>query len=485
MPEPDNEGDDDAASLDLMEDSEPRAHDEPTARGAVERPDSGSRSSGGRRILRRRSRGGRWLWWSAAVAITLAAIVTSVALGGHRRDDTHLDALDEGAHYSYVVALRSGHLPAWGDALSPQERNFEDCLTAGANPPARCGRRPPSAKYYPGQGYDYEAQQPPLGYLPYLLTANPQAAPVAALSAARQGGIIWVVISGALLLVLALLENLSLLALSGLLLTCLLNPVFTYSAATVNNDAAGIAAGAVALIAWSWSRRRPGWSLPLGIAAGVLVGLTKGQYIAVPLALVIAAIVEEGRGLLSWSGITGASRRHRCAVVMFTAAVVAFGGFSLVQGVRASVPSSQVLHALMGFSQVPTLQPNTLSQSILTSFTLFQPYYPFSAMNVIWGVCAFGVLIGFWFLDISSVAKRVRGLSLGILVGTIGLAAGSSVVFFIQGHYNLAGPVRYEICLLPLIGFAIVTGCRRFGLVTVGIVLPCACAVIQLVAGKY
>ncbi len=155
------------------------------------------------------------------------------------------------------------------------------------------------------------------------------------------GGIIWVVISGALLLVLALLENLSLLALSGLLLTCLLNPVFTYSAATVNNDAAGIAAGAVALIAWSWSRRRPGWSLPLGIAAGVLVGLTKGQYIAVPLALVIAAIVEEGRGLRSWSGITGASRRHLCAVVMFTAAVVAFGGFSLVQGVRATVPSSR------------------------------------------------------------------------------------------------------------------------------------------------
>ncbi len=72
-------------------------------------------------------------------------------------------------------------------------------------------------------------------------------------------------------------------------------------------------------------------------------------------------------------------------------------------------------------------------------------------MNVIWGVCAFGVLIGFWFLDIPSVAARRGNLSRN-LVGTIGLAAGSSIVFFIQGHYNLAGPVRYEICLLPSSG---------------------------------
>ena len=92
-----------------------------------------------------------------------------------------------------------------------------DCLLSAARPPARCGSRPAPPSLDPAAGYDYEAQQPPLGYLPYVLTANPQASPDAAIADARRGGIIWIGVSAVLLLVLGVVEDFSLLALGAAL----------------------------------------------------------------------------------------------------------------------------------------------------------------------------------------------------------------------------------------------------------------------------
>lgn len=427
-----------------------------------------------------------WRWWCAAVALTVAAIAMSIALGGHRRHNIRLDVADEGAHYAYAVALRSGHVPAWGDTLTVAERNLVDCLESIGVPPAQCGSPPPSPSHYAARGYDYEAQQPPLGYVPYALTANPSASPDAALTAARHGGMLWIAASAGLLLLLAVLEGFSLLGLTALLATTLFDPVFTYAAATVNNDAAGIAAAAVALVAWSLSKRFSRWSLGLGLGAGVLIGLTKGTFIMVPFALVVAAIVVEGRQLLSWSGLWAACRRHLCVLSMFVATGVAYGAFLLVQHARAIVPSSVVLHALLGFMRTPALQASTVSAGFTGTLGLFKPYYPYNALNALWGVGAFGVLLGVWFLDIPrAIAARARGLSLGIFAAIVAMAIGWPLLMYIQGHYNFATTVRYAIPLLPLIAYVIVTSCRRFGVVTLGVVLPVACAALQLGLAKY
>lgn len=425
-------------------------------------------------------------WWSVGVALTLLAIVACIALAGHRRHNPHLDVFDEGSHYAYVVALRSGHVPAWGDRLTPQERKLDDCLQAVGTPPAPCGSRPAPASSYPAGGYDYEAQQPPLGYLPYVVTANPQASPVAAITAARHGGMIWAAISGALLLAAAALEEFSLLGLSALLATCLLNPVFTYATGTVNNDAAGVAAGAAALIAWSLSRRRPRWSLWLGVTAGLLLGLTKGVFVVVPFALVVGAAFEERRHLLSWNGLVSACRRHGCVLAMLVATAASYGAFIVVQNVRATVPSSTVLQALLGFSKTGAVQPSAISDGLISSLTLFQPYYAYDALNVVWGLCAFGVLAGIWFLRISEPGvTRLRGLSLGIALGMLALVVGWPILVYVQGRFNFAASVRYCVPLLPLIAYVIVTGCRRFGVLVVGLLLPVACAILQLGIAKY
>lgn len=420
------------------------------------------------------------------MTLTIGAVALSIALGGNRRHDPQLDVSDEGSHYAYVVALRSGHLPVWGDILTLQERKLDDCLQSLGTPPAQCGSRPPAASRYPADGYDYEAQQPPLGYLPYVLTANPSAPPDSAIAAARRGGIIWVAISGGLLLALAWFEELSLLGLTALLATCLFNPIFTHYTGTVTNDAAAVAAGTTALLAWSWSRRRPRWSLALGVCAGILIGLTKGIFIVVPFALLLTAVVEEGRELLSWTGLWKACRRHLCVISMFVATAVTQIAWLILQDERATVSVSVVMHALLGYSQVATLQPSAVSGGLTSSLALFEPYYPYAGLNLVWGFCAFGVLIGVWVLKIpEAITGRVRGIALGVLAGILLLALGWPLISFVQGHYNQSSGARYCIALLPLIAYAIVKGCRRFGVVFVGVVLPLACAVLQLGINKY
>jgi hypothetical protein len=157
---------------------------------------------------------------------------------------------------------------------------------------------------------------------------------------------IWVAISGVLLLLFVAVEGLSLLALAGMLATCLLDPVFTYAAGTVNNDAAGVAAGALALLAWSLSRRI-GWSLWLGLGAGVLIGLTKGLFVVAPFALVVAALVQEWRTLTSRSGWWEAGKRNVCVLAQTLGGSAPRG-----QTCCAATCSSVVIH-LNGSSDKP------------------------------------------------------------------------------------------------------------------------------------
>ncbi len=427
-------------------------------------------------------------WWVLAVVLTLGATVFGVALAGHQRQISHLDVFDEDAHYAYAVALRSGHVPAWGSTYTVGERRLIDCLLSPEySPPAQCGARPAPVSRYPADGYDYEAQQPPLGYLPFALTANPQAPPQAAIAAARRGGIVWVALSGALLLVFAALDGLSLLALAAMLATCLLDPIFTYATGTVNNDAAGVAAGTVALIAWSLSKRRPRWSIWLGVTSGVLIGLTKALFVVVPLALVVMALVEEHRAVrTSFTGLLGAAKRNLCSLTMLASSLLVSFVWVEVQDARASVPSSVVQHALLGFSRVATLQVHTIGHNLALLVTLFQPRSPWLFVNVVWSIAVFGVLFGLWFLPVAGPdALRSRGLAAGVLVGIAAIAVGWPLILFLQGHYDGAAEVRYGIPLLPLIGYAIVKGCRKFGIAIVGVALPVTFAAVQLGLGRY
>ena len=72
-----------------------------------------------------------------------------------------------------------------------------------------------------------------------------------------------------------------------------------------------------------------------------------------------------------------------------------------------------------------------------------------------------------------------------VIAGLVALGIGFPVVTYFQGHYNESAIARYAIPLLPLIGLAIARGSRRFGIVSVGLALPIAAAIVQLAVLKY
>ena len=115
------------------------------------------------------------MWWISAALITLVTVAVSMQLTTTRRNYPSFDLFDEESHYAYVVALLHGHLPAFGDRLTIGDRRMVDCLGLGGagHGPALCGAPVKAESQYWADGFDYEAQQPPIGYLPYLLTTNP------------------------------------------------------------------------------------------------------------------------------------------------------------------------------------------------------------------------------------------------------------------------------------------------------------------------
>ena len=236
-------------------------------------------------------------WWLGELTLAAVVVAVSVALGAKTRHETAVGVLDEGAHYDYVLAVRKGHIPAWGDPSDQRTLRLIDCVGSWGRPKSGCDVRFRDPATYPAKGFSYEAQQPPLGYLPYLLSVRPNADPAHVLVDARDGGAAWTAVAAVLLLAIATLEGLSLVAFSVLLSTCLLCPVHVIAAATVNNDAAGVAAGALAflvvLVSRRWVGRSPVWAVLAGAATGLIIGLIKGHYAIAPMVLVVAALTGE------------------------------------------------------------------------------------------------------------------------------------------------------------------------------------------------
>jgi hypothetical protein len=209
----------------------------------------------------------RLIAWSCVIAV--AVLLVSVAAGNHQRFAPRFDITDEGAHYDYVLDLTHGHIPVSGDRLSQPTMRTISCLGEVGFAPHGCTVEERNPASFPAGGYSYESvAQPPLGYLPFLLTAQPSDAPRAALVSARWGGFIWSVVAAGLLVWVGWLADLSLLELCAVLSVCLLSPVEVHAAATVTNDSAGVVAGAAVLGIFLAARRRGTAMAGVGLAAG-------------------------------------------------------------------------------------------------------------------------------------------------------------------------------------------------------------------------
>ena len=161
------------------------------------------------------TRASGWLWPISAVVIAILVLFVSIAASSHQRHEAGFDILDEGAHYDYVVRLAHGDLPSPGDRYTQQTLRIISCVGEYGLSPHGCAAKHRNPALVP-DGYSYEAaQQPPLAYLPYLLTIRTDGSSQQALQDARWGGFIWSVVGAGLLVWVAWMLDLSLLELVG------------------------------------------------------------------------------------------------------------------------------------------------------------------------------------------------------------------------------------------------------------------------------
>ena len=409
----------------------------------------------------------------------------STLAGADKRHATPLDIFDEGAHYDYVMALHDHRIPAWGDPLDQRTMRLADCVGYQVgNLGADCSRHPRQREAFPAGGYSYQAQQPPLGYIPFLLTAKPNADPKTALAQARHGGALWTAAGALLLLALAAVEGLSLLGLAVLLATCLLSPVYIHAAATVNNDAAGVAAGAVALIVPVLTRRWESSAIWIGIGTGVVLIMFKGMFVLAPFVLVLSALLREKpwgrtRARADWFA---AVRQNKCVIGMLVGGATAFVGWIVIQNIRGRVPSSVVFDALLGFTKTEDLKFSSILVGLRGLTSMLVPYFGDSPMHYLWNLVFFAGLIGVIILGGRAAAERsdTRTLAVASLAGIVALAIGWTTISYLQGHYDGIAPARYGLPLLPFMAMVVIRSVPRTGLFALGVAFPAAALVWQL-----
>jgi hypothetical protein len=302
----------------------------------------------------------------------------------------------------------------------------------------------------------------------------------------RHGGIIWVAIGAVLVAWIGWLAELSLAELGALLVLCLLNPYTVHAEATVNNDSAGIAAGAATVVTYLIAKCRRSTMIVVGLAVGVLVGLIKGIFVIAPLILVVGGAVGE---LLEGRRPTQRAfwRREACSLAMLAGAVLSYVGWYFFQDARARVPSIVVFNALYG--AFPKSNPLPSLGSIL--FSINKGFQPFALVRgaplyALWNLAVIGSLIGILVLKGPPAGSaRLRAMAFAVVLGFVLVTAGANVLSWFQGHYIVNIGSRYGIPILPILGLVLVRALRVRGLLLVGLLVPGAALIAQLVQGQF
>lgn len=402
-----------------------------------------------------------------------------MAASNNQRHEAGFDVFDEGAHYDYVIHLEQGHLPRSGDRLTQQTLRMISCVGAFGVQPHGCVAKHRNPKTLPADGYSYEAvQQPPLGYLPYLLTTQTDGYSQQSLERARWGGFIWSVVGAGLIVWVAWMLDLDLVELIGVLAICLLSPVEIHSIATVTNDSAAVPAGAAVVAMYLVARRRKKPMIAIGLVVGLLVGFLKGFFLVAPLTVVVALIFADiaVRRRPTREDIWV---RYGASVAMLVGAVLSYAAWLFIQNARATVPPAVILHVLQGISTTPHLRATTILIGIQDALSVLIAYGP-NQLYWMWDLAIYGTLAAL--LVLKGPVGRVgqRAAALAIFVGIVALAVGFPLLNFIEGHYDFSAPQRYALPLLPIVALVAIRAMRTRGILVVGIALPALAVIYQL-----
>lgn len=434
----------------------------------------------------------RWLWLFCAVTFAAIAVMLSIHAGGFERNANALSPLDEAAHYDYVLKMQNGSIPRWGTRLEQDTILEMACLPSIPTVKGNCKRGYRNPDTAPAAGFSYEVNQTPLGYLPFLLTVNRHDPPAQAIHNARWGGVIWAGVAAALIIVYAALESLSLLSLAAMLLICLLNPVAVLMEASVTSESVCVTVGVLTLLAARFLRRnrRLRVQLAVGLGIGVFFDLISGTALVAALGVALSETLADTSWRRSWPRRGEIWRRTR-EVLSAHAGVLALlvgtaAGFELwaeFQAHRAIVSPAIVGNALQGFAIGNSFSPLAIINSFPDVFSLFSAPAGTGFYGV-WNVAVLGSVVGLALTPASGLPIRAWASSTAILITLVFLTIVFPVLWWIDGHFVLATPVRYGLPLIPLIGAALVSTKKRHLIAGVGIVLPILCLIAQHYSGQ-
>ena len=417
---------------------------------------------------------------AAVVAVTTLCLI-GVQWSQHGK--SFFDPIDETAHFDYVMLLSQGQIPAWGDTYSQETLLIADCLGSYFEPNRvnNCSDTIRDATQYPPEGFSYEAQQPPLGYVAYVPGALffQGETPEKYLNHVRDwGGAALIGVSGVFLFLLSRKLRLGFwltVLLSGIIM---LAPSATTALGIVSNDGptlVGALGFTLALVSsFLWSRRT---SAIVGAGVGVALGLIKSSTLVLPFGALCAIVgysvvrVIRRRSTFTHEGGRGEFIFAASAFVANGVVAALFHGY---QSIRATVPSGVVLNSLLGFLTTDVIQPATILSSIGNLMQIWgghsnglitspQLFYVINS--------AFLVLLGFsaWMLGTSRAGWSdvpVRAFQVVAVnwISTIILFGVSwPVLQFLQGGFNFDAAIRFGLLVLPLVGVLIAGGLRTNG----------------------
>ena len=377
--------------------------------------------------------------------------------------------IDEGPHYDYAQRIFTHGPPVFGDTMLPSSLNDLSCRGIALNgivlPP--CGTLPIVAANYPGQGLQYESQQPPLYYA---------VSKIGALVGHLVGFTDFKsmrMLSG-LMLVAGLLTTLVAGLLLGVARWLLLAALFAvgtapsviYQQTIVSNDAAGILCGAAVMYLCArvirGIRVNTSWAVGLGIAAG----FTKATF-AIPCvvgAVVLVVIAVREKRVSRWCEAVklqqvkvaiGLMAGSALAVIAWTIRVKATSYISL-----STIPAFDVLRQ----------HPGTIKTIFRESFKAYWPltdsYTPFNGvdgdlMRALANIACFagiGAMASGAFVSVRTWWSTAGPIALVLqYCGFVLLSIGTWKTYKIDPGMES----RYALSMIPLVVLVLCAGVQR------------------------
>jgi hypothetical protein len=213
------------------------------------------------------------------------------------RDNPTFSRLDELEHFNYVTSLTDRHrIPLPGEQYTQSAMRAHACYGAqvGGRLLQPCDSTVFDPQRYPNHGVTSAGGNPPVYYTATAAVALVAKAVLGTRSLflpARLASLLWLLLGAVASYLLARKVGARRVAATSIALVAALGPMMLVQGTTVNPDAMSLLAGAGTALVWLALRETPRWyGLPVLAAVLSAVTLVKGNFLAVPPALVPAEL---------------------------------------------------------------------------------------------------------------------------------------------------------------------------------------------------